>query len=130
MSDFYIEKRIYYHDTDAGGVVYYGSYLEHLEEGRTEYLRSLGIDTAEYARKGIIFPVVRLEIDYKKPALYGDTVRVFSRIEKVGNASVNIIQEVKRGEEALVSARITWACVNNSMKPVRVPEEIRNKIAV
>jgi len=130
MSGFYLEKKIYYHDTDAGGVVYYGSYLKHLEEGRTEYFRSLGIDIAEYARNGIIFPVVRLEIDYKKPARYGDTVRIFTRPEMLGNASLHFFQEIKRGEDILVYARIIWACVNKDMKPTRIPAEIREKIGI
>ena len=126
----FLEKKIYYHDTDAGGVVYYGSYLKHLEEARTEYLRSLGIDVAEYARNGIIFPVVHLEIDYKRPALYGDTIRIFTRPEKAGNASLRFSQEIKRGEETLLTAAIVWACVNRSMKPVRIPDEIRKKIGI
>ncbi len=57
---FHIDKKIYYHDTDAGGAVYYESYLKHLEEGRTEYCRSVDIDVAEYAKNGLIFPAVRL----------------------------------------------------------------------
>ncbi len=96
--DFYIEKKIYYHDTDAGGVVYYASYLKHLEEGRTEYCRGKGIDLAEYAASGTIFPVVHLEVDYKSPARYGDTIRVLTRPEKVGNAYLCFSQEIKVGE--------------------------------
>ena len=123
-----MEKRIYYHDTDAGGVVYYGAYLKHLEEARTEYFRSLGVDLVEYAKDGTIFPVVHLEIDYKSPARYGDVIRVFTRPEKVGNASLRFIQEIKRGETTLIIAKITWACVNKDLKPTRIPEAIRLKI--
>jgi len=128
MSDFFLEKKIYYHDTDAGGVVYYASYLEHLEEGRTEYLRSKGIDVAEYARNGIIFPVVHLEIDYKTPARYGDSIKVFTRPEKLGNASLSFSQEIKRGETTILQAKTVWACVKQNgsgIKPTRIPEEIR-----
>ncbi|MCM8760969.1 MAG: acyl-CoA thioesterase [Candidatus Omnitrophica bacterium] len=130
MSDFYIEKKIYYHDTDAGGVVYYASYLKHLEEGRSEYFRNLGLDTAEYAKNGIIFPVVRLEIDYKKPARYGDGIRVFTRPEMMGNASIHFFQEIKRGEDILVFARVICACVNRDLKPIKLPQELREKIGI
>jgi len=130
MKNPYLEKRIYYHDTDAGGVVYYGAYLKHLEEARTEYFRSIGIDLVGYAKKSVLFPVVRLEIDYKSPARYGDLIRVFTRPEKVGNASLTFAQEIKRGESTLVICKAVWACVNGSLRPTRIPEEIRSKIAI
>ena len=128
--DFYLQKRIYYHDTDAGGVVYYASYLKHFEEARAEYFRSLGIDTAEYAKNGVVFPVVHLEIDYKSPARYGDEIRVFTRLASIGNASFNFLQEIKRTETTLVICKIVCACVNKDMKPTRIPEAIRSKIQI
>ena len=129
MSDFYLEKRIYYHDTDSGGVVYYASYLKHLEEARTEYLRSIGIDVEEFARKGVLFPVAHLEIDYKCPARYGDVIRISTKTESLGNASVHVAQEIKKGDITLLKARIVWACVDNNMKPRRIPDEIREKVS-
>ena len=99
MSDFYIEKRVYYHDTDCGGVVYYASYLKYFEEARTEHLRNIGIDVAEYAAKGSLFAVVHLDVDYKCPARYGDVVRVSAGIETIGNASIHIMQEMKKGDK-------------------------------
>jgi len=125
MSEFYIENKVYYHDTDAGGVVYYASYLEHLEEGRSEYCRHKGIDLVRSAASGIIFPVVHLEVDYKSPARYGDVIRVFTKIDKIGSASVHFSQEIRMGDMVLVSARTVWACVDNRMKPKRIPEDIR-----
>lgn len=130
MSEYFLEKKIYYHDTDAGGVVYYGAYLKHLEEARTEYFRSLGVDLVEYAKGGIIFPVKHLEVDYRSPARYGDVVRIFTRPEKVGNASLRFVQEIKRGEDTLVFAKIVWACVNKDLKLVRIPEAIRLSIPI
>lgn len=128
MNTFHINKRIYYHDTDAGGVVYYGSYLQHLEEARTEYLRSIGIDTASYAKNGVLFPVVRLEIDYKKPARYGDTIAIYTSPETVGNASITFTQEIRIADTLLVKCRVVWACVSKDLKPTRVPEDIRSRI--
>lgn len=138
----FLEKRIYYHDTDTGGVVYYASYLKHLEEARTEYFRGIGIEIAEYARNGTIFPVVHLEIDYKSPARYGDIIRIYTKPEKIGNASLEFSQQIMRGETLILKARTVWACVKvrvegpnadadkGGMRPSRIPEEIRAKIAV
>ncbi|MDO8525692.1 MAG: YbgC/FadM family acyl-CoA thioesterase [Candidatus Omnitrophota bacterium] len=127
MSKFYLEKRVYYHDTDCGGVVYYAAYLDHLEEARTEYLRGLGIDVAEYAARGDLFAVVHLEIDYKCPARYGDIIMVSAEIENIGNASIHFGQEVKRGNTLLAKARVVLACIDNKMKARRVPEDLKEK---
>ena len=127
MSEFFIEKKIYYHDTDCGGVVYYANYLKHFEEARTEYLRSIGIGVAEYAAKGNLFAVVHMEIDYKSPARYGDTVKVSAVIETIGNASIHFLQEVKRGDTLLVKAKVVLACIDNKMKACRVPEDLKEK---
>ena len=127
MNDFYLEKRIYYHDTDCGGVVYYARYLNHFEEVRTEYLRSLGIDVAEYAAKGSLFAVVHMEIDYKCPARYGDIVRVSAGVETIGNASIHFLQEVKKGDTLLVNAKVVLACIDNNMKAKRIPDGMKEK---
>ena len=129
MSDFSLEKRIYYHDTDCGGVVYYATYLKHMEEARTEYLRSRGIDTAEYAARGNLFAVVHMEVDYKCPARYGDVVKVSAGIETIGNASIHFLQEVKRGDTLLVKAKVVLACIDKNMKARRVPEDLKEKFA-
>ena len=89
MDDFSIEKKIYYHDTDCGGVVYYANYLKHLEEARTEYCLHKEIDLKEWFRKGIAFVVVHLEVDYKATAGYGDVIKVTARVEKIGNSSIH-----------------------------------------
>jgi acyl-CoA thioester hydrolase len=128
MSEHYIENKVYYHDTDSGGIVYYARYLEHLEEARAEFLLSRGISTDEYAKKGILFPVVHVEADYKSPARYADRIRIYTKVEKVGNASIQFSQEIKRGTELLVSAKTIWACVGPTLKPMRVPDDIRQKL--
>ncbi|MFA5147830.1 MAG: YbgC/FadM family acyl-CoA thioesterase [Candidatus Omnitrophota bacterium] len=129
MKEHRLDKKVYYHDTDSGGVVYYANYLRHLEEGRTEFLRSLGIDTSEYAGKGVLFPVVRVEIDYKAPARYGDAIGIYTSVEKIGNASVRFKQQVRKGDTLLVSGSVVWACVDENMKAKPVPEEIRKKLS-
>ena len=128
IEDFYIEKRIYYHDTDAGGVVYYGAYFRHLEEARCEYCRSRGIDLAAYAKKGVQFPVVHVEVEYKAPAGYGDKIRVFTRLETIGNSSLHFLQKIKREELVLVKAKTVWACIGSDFKSRDVPQEIRRAL--
>ena len=106
MSDFYLEKRIYYHDTDCGGVVYYATYLDHLEEARTEYMRKRLVDVKEYAAKGVLFAVVHLEADYKCPARYGEMIKISAKLETIGNASIHFVQEVKKGDVLLMRAKV------------------------
>jgi acyl-CoA thioester hydrolase len=125
-----LEKKIYYHDTDCGGVVYHAAYLDHLEEGRTEFLRGKGIDVGELARHGTIFPVVRIEIDYKFPAVYGDTIKVVTSIEKVGHASINFDQEIKKGDTLLLKAKVICACVDANLKAKPIPATELSKLKI
>jgi acyl-CoA thioester hydrolase len=128
MADHFIEKKIYYHDTDAGGVVYYANYLKHLEEGRFEFCLSRGISMVEYAKEGVIFPVVHFEIDYKSPARYGDIVKVYTRIEKLGFSSIHFFQEIKNKDVLLIKAKTIWACVNEALKPQPLPDKIKKAL--
>ena len=123
-----LEKKIYYHDTDCGGVVYYANYLNYLEEGRNEFCGGRGIDLKDWRARGLAFAVVRIEIEYKAPARYGDTLDIITRVEKVGNASIQIYQEIKRGELLLIRAKVVWACVGEGFKTQPVPEEIRQAL--
>lgn len=125
MEEFFIEKKIYYHDTDCGGVVYYANYLKYLEEGRAEYCASRGIKLSGYRDKGIEFPVVHLEIDYKAPARYADIIKVFTRVEKIGGSSIHFLQEIKKDALVLVKAKTVWACINKDFKIQPVPEEVK-----
>ena len=129
MADHFIEKKIYYHDTDAGGVVYYANYLKHLEEGRFEFCLSKGISMVESAKEGVIFPVVHFEIDYKSPARYGDIIKVYTRIEKLGFSSIHFFQEIKNKDILLVKAKTVWACVNEALKPIAIPDKIKQRLA-
>ncbi len=130
MGEFFLEKRIYYHDTDCGGVVYYATYLDHLEEARTEYMRKRLVDVKDYAAKGVLFAVVHLEADYKSPARYGDMIKISAGIETIGNASIHFAQEVKRGDALLIKARVVLACIDNKMKDRRIPEEMKERLSI
>lgn len=124
--DFSWPVRVYWEDTDAGGVVYYANYLKFLERARTEWLRALGIDQKELAgQDGVLFVVRRVEADYLKSACFDDALTVDCRLEAVGGASLAIGQSVRRGEAVLLTARVKVACVTTGQfKPARIPAHI------
>lgn len=124
MKESYLEKKIYYHDTDCGGVVYYANYLKYLEEARTEFFLNLGIDLKELMEKGIYFVVSRVEIDYKSPARYQDLIRVKTEIEKKGFSTIHFLQRVLKDEKVLVEARTILVCVNSEFRPIRIPMDL------
>ncbi|HVY05131.1 MAG TPA: tol-pal system-associated acyl-CoA thioesterase [Burkholderiales bacterium] len=119
--------RVYYQDTDAGGVVFHATYLHFLERARMEWMRARGFDARELAsRFGLVFIVRQLEIAYMKPAVLDDLVTVSAQVQKMGRAQLTFLQEVWRGEEALVKASVNVACVaSDSLKPAPFPESIR-----
>ncbi|HEY6007366.1 MAG TPA: YbgC/FadM family acyl-CoA thioesterase [Geobacteraceae bacterium] len=121
-----MELRIYYADTDAGGVVYHARYLDFLERGRTEFLRARGLSVRELHDQGWIFPVVRVEIDYRAPALLDDLVRVETSVLEAGRTSFTLGQQVVRVSDGqlLVAGRVVLVCVGTGMKARRLPAEL------
>ena len=117
-------KKIYYHDTDAGGVVYYANYLKYFEEARTEIFREKGVDIRKLSKQDILFAVRRVEIDYKAPARYADTLTIFTQISKIKNASLEFIQNIEKAGETLVKARIQMVCINSNFVPRIIPQEV------
>lgn len=126
---FELQKKIYYHDTDCGGVVYYANYLKHLEEARTEFCAAKGIETAALSGEGTFFVVSHVEIDYKASARYGDRINISVQIEKVGRSSVHFRQEIKRAGTLLIKAKIVWVCVGDNFRPKSIPENVREVFA-
>ncbi|GAM08518.1 acyl-CoA thioester hydrolase YbgC [Geobacter sp. OR-1] len=124
------EIRIYYEDTDAGGVVYHANYLGYLERGRTEFLRDRGVSVRELADAGCIFPVVRIEIDYRAPAVLDDLLRVETEVVRAGKSSFTLRQRIVKiaDSKVLVEASVTLACVRPGMKARRLPLELLNAI--
>ncbi|MFH0731502.1 MAG: YbgC/FadM family acyl-CoA thioesterase [Candidatus Omnitrophota bacterium] len=123
-----IEKKIYYHDTDCGGVVYYANYLKYLEEARTEYLQSKGIDLGKLAQRGILFAVSDVEIKYKAPAYYQDKIKVIAQIESNKAASIVFFQKIYRENTLLIEARVKLVCVDKNIKPIPLPAEIKSAL--
>ncbi len=119
--------RIYYEDTDAAGVVYHSNYLNFMERARTEYLRQKGCSVAGLAAEGSIFPVVRMEIDFKSPARHDDLLRVTTLPLHVGGSAFILKQQVLRDSDSvlLVEALVTLACVTPLLKAKRIPADVR-----
>lgn len=127
---FEIPVRVYYEDTDAGGVVYYASYLRFLERARTEWLRNAGFEQQKIIDKQhLVFVVKRIEADYHAPGRLDDELRVEVAVDKLGNASLVFGQRVTRGETVLLDARVTVVCVDiRRMKPAPIPAPMREKL--
>ncbi len=124
-----ITIRVYYEDTDLAGVVYYANYLRFIERGRTEALRDLGIDQAALKRdRGLVFVVSRLTIDYLAPAVFDDLLEVRTRITRLRGASLDMAQEVWRGETCLSRAAVTIACMDAAGRPQRLPGDVRDRL--
>jgi len=123
-----ITKKIYYHDTDAGGVVYYANYLKFFEEGRTQYFEENGIYTEQLLEKNIAFVVAKADIEYKKPVRYKDLIHVITDVERIGNSSIVFFQKVMKDDMLCCEGRITIVCVNDQLKPIRIPDFVRKAI--
>ncbi|MFZ5779714.1 MAG: tol-pal system-associated acyl-CoA thioesterase [Pseudomonadota bacterium] len=122
--------RVYYEDTDAGGIVYYANWLRFLERGRTELLRLLGQEHgALRAERGISWVVRRCTIDYLKPARLDDTIEVLTRCGELRGASLDMIQDACRGSVTLVRAELVVACIGEDGRPVRLPPPVRTALA-
>lgn len=121
-----MEVRVYYGDTDAAGVVYYANYLTYLERGRSEFLRERGISLQELLGRGYQFPVVRLEIDYRSPAVYDDLIRIETAVLEVGNASFTLGHRVMRVADGklLAEAQVILTCLGAGNKVRRLPAEL------
>ncbi len=121
--------RVYYEDTDLAGVVYHANYLRFIERGRTEALRDLGIDQAALKRdRGLVFVVCRLTIDYLAPAVFDDLLEIRTRIARLRGASLEMAQEIWRGEDFLSRAAVTVACLNDAGRPQRLPGDVREAL--
>ena len=118
--------RVYWEDTDAGGVVYYANYLKFLERARSEWLRSLGFEQDTLRDEdGVVFVVRRVEIDYLAPARFNDALEVSVTLAEPGRASLAVEQTIRRGPTRLATARVKLACVDAvKFKPARIPASI------
>lgn len=129
-SAFHWTVRVYYEDTDAGGIVFYANYLKFFERARTEWLRALGIGQQELIEQdGAMFVVKNASVDYRLPAKLDDELSIVTTIEKLGRASVQFLQQAFRGDQLLTSASVKVGCVDaRTMRPCALPDAVAAKM--
>lgn len=122
-----IMARVYYADTDFSGVVYHARYLEFLERGRSDFLRLAGVHHTELAEgkhgESLVWVVKRMEIDFRAPARIDDILTIETRTENISGARIFMAQQIRRGDDLLIEARIEAAIIGENGRPRRFPRE-------
>jgi acyl-CoA thioester hydrolase len=123
---FDIRARIYWEDTDAGGVVYYANYLKFMERCRSDWLRALHIDQNRLrAERQLQFAVVSVTVDFLRPAVLNDEILVTAELERLSGATIVFKQTIVRGDAQLTDARVRVACLDSStLKPRPIPKDL------
>ena len=128
-NSFKYELKIYYEDTDAGGVVYYANYLKFLERARSEAIYEMGFSNTKLKKEfGVLIIVKSCKIDYKKPAIFEDKLSIISTIKEITKTSFIMEQNINRDKELIASADIHLVSVNSDGKPIKIPEILKNKL--
>lgn len=124
--NFSCRYRVYWEDTDAGGVVYYANYLKFMERCRTEWLRALGVDQLRLrAERSLQFAVVSIAVDFLRPALLNDEVIVTAELVRLSGATISFKQAIWRGEAQLIEATTRVACLDSgTLKPRAIPKDL------
>src|ERR1700682_4266137 len=124
--NFAINCRVYWEDTDAGGVVYYANYLKFMERCRTDWLRALGIDQHRLrAERGLQFAVVSVGVEFLRPAILNDEILVTARLERLTGATIVFKQTIMRGDVQLIDASARVACLDSgTLKPRPIPKDL------
>ncbi|MCB1825590.1 MAG: tol-pal system-associated acyl-CoA thioesterase [Candidatus Competibacteraceae bacterium] len=124
--------RVYYEDTDSGGVVYYANYLKFMERARTEWLRARGFEQDVLLRdRQVLFAVRTLSVDYHRPARFNDQLEVISRIAEAGGASLTFVQSIRRADstDVLCGARVKVACIDaENFRACRLPRQLMREM--
>ena len=128
---FFLPVRVYYEDTDTGGVVYHSNYLNFMERARTEWLRALGFEQDELLLSyGVLFAVSAINIRFQQAARFNELLEVTVAIDRCGAASLSLLQEVRRADAVLASAEVRIACIDKQrFVPVAIPERVAAKLA-
>ncbi len=126
IKKFELLQRVYWEDTDAGGVVYYANYLKFMERCRTEWLRFLGVDQHRLRLdRGLQFAVVSVTVDFLLPAILNDEIIVTAELERLGGATISFKQTIMRGEAQLIDASTRVACLDSgTLKPRAIPKDL------
>ena len=131
MREFIYQLKVFYEDTDSGGVVYYANYLKFFERARTEAITEIGLSNKKLLDEfGVLIIVKSCNIDYKKPAKLEDQLEIKSIISSISNSSFKMTQKVFRDDDLLTSSEIHLVIVDKEGKPSRIPDELRKKIKI
>ena len=123
--NFYHTVKVYYEDTDAGGIVYYANYLKYLERARTEALASIGLTNLQIKEKfGALIIVKSCNIEYKKSAYLEDDLQIKSFVNSTSKTSFLMNQSIFKDEELIVESKVHLVFINEEFKPVKIPEKI------
>lgn len=122
------DLRVYYEDTDFGGIVYYANYLKFIERARSEMVREMGIDQKQMKEDGVVFAVRKVDADYLAAALYDDELQVRTTIGATTPARVIFDQQVWRGDQMIFAAAVTVVCIGANGQPTRLPAMIRRNL--
>ncbi|GAB3437746.1 tol-pal system-associated acyl-CoA thioesterase [Insolitispirillum peregrinum] len=126
---FHLPVRVYYEDTDAGGIVYHSIYLNYAERARTEFVRALGIHQQSILdQRGLAFAVRRCTADFRRPARLDDMLIVRTRLVELRGASLDFEQTILRGDEVLVDYAVQIACITTQGRAVRFPADLRDSL--
>jgi acyl-CoA thioester hydrolase len=132
LKEFRLPVRVYYEDTDAGGVVYYANYLKFMERARTEWLRSLGFEQDELRQTaGIVFAVSRVEVDYLSPARFNEALTAVARVVRLGRASIDFEQVIEHSASNRVAARgrVKVVCLDaERFRPKSMPNSLQERL--
>jgi acyl-CoA thioester hydrolase len=122
--------RVYWEDTDAGGVVYHARYLQFLERARSDWLASIGIHQVPLREQhGVVFAITRMELDFRKPARLEDELSVTVGVQSTGRVRMDFVQRIERDGELLLTATVQAACLDaERFLPARTPAEVRKRI--
>jgi len=127
--EFSLPIRVYIEDTDAGGIVYYVNYLKYLERARTELMRALGWERAAISDQGWMFVVSDLAVTYRQPARLDEQLDATALIQRVGGATIDFFQSVRRGDTVLVEGNIQIACIDEERgRPRRIDPALRARL--
>ncbi len=129
MKEFIHEIKVYYEDTDTGGVVYYSNYLNFLERARTEMIDSIGLSNKKLLEEYKTLIIVKsCNIEYLVPAKLEDKLKIYSSIESFNKASFVIIQNIKKDDNLIVKAKLKLVTVNQDGKPIKIPSVLQKKL--
>ena len=130
-NEFIHEVKVYYEDTDSGGVVYYSNYLKYLERARTEMIQSIGLSNKILLEEHKTFIIVKsCNIEYLGPAKLEDKLQISTLIESFNKASFVIIQNIKKDNNLIVKAKLKLVTVNQEGKPIKIPSVLEKKLAI